>query len=154
MKKLNWLIVLVALITLAACGSSGSGGGGADLEAQVEAAMEDFGDTMGDCMDSGDNPCDCPGGGTISANEAGDQMTATDCVSATGKTYSGTIDTEDDGATIGGTLTPFGDCSTATASGVGTDTCEGTFSVTCPAGTETCDVIDDPDAEDGCTVDC
>jgi len=154
MKKLNWLIVLVALITLAACGSSSGGGGGGTAEEQAEASMDDFGDLMGDCLDSEVNPCECPGGGTMAIDETTGTMTALNCVSSAGKTYSGVIASSDGGETLDGTLAPFGDCSTATASGVGTDTCEGTFDVVCPAGSLSCDVIDDPDGEGECDLEC
>ena len=174
MKKLNWLIVLVALVTLAACGSSSDGGGGGAAEEQAEAAFNDFGDALSACFSSlsaqtiddgleadadvstikDTFDCSCPSGGTVAADDVAETMVVNECVSATGETYTGTL--SGDVTSVSGVMTKFGACTSASATNVKVDgTCGGTVSFVCPAGTVTCTVTDDTGGEeDECDLEC
>jgi hypothetical protein len=153
MKNAKWLIVLMGVLALTACGSDGGGGGG-DADAQAEAAFDDFGNAINACMATEENPCTCPGGGTIELDAAEENLTVANCVSGTGETYTGTFTTDDASATINGTMTSFGACSGGTANGIGTETCEGTLTISCPAGNVTCTIVDDASGESECDLEC
>jgi len=162
-KRMMVLAMCLGLVFSAACGS-GSGGSSAAQAAEnsglalvsiVEFCLGDFGleaDVNGYLVvKQAAETCNCPGGGTATISGDLSTVTADDCRSSGGLSFSGTL-TMDDTGLINGTLTPFGQCSTATANNVGSTTCTGNITGTCAGETVTCTVVDGSD--DDCDVNC
>lgn len=164
MKKTMAIAMCAGLLFVAACGGSSSGGGGGaaadeaeaafnDLAAQVEACLQPY---LGGQVIVYDEyglqkqlaeSCDCAGGGTIALSASQDLTTLTvtldNCVTASGESYSGQATSTDGGATINGSLQPFGQCASGTATNVAiTGACAGSVSANCDSGSVTCSVVD------------
>ena len=170
MKKILVGMMCAGFLFVAACGSSSSTPPNPAAEQEAEDSFDDFGTEMEACLGgllnaqtlgvekSESITCDCTGGsgtitGTISDDEQTITLVADQCETAEGRTYDGELSSTDGGTTINGNMDSFGECSSATATGIRTDeVCAGTVSVTCPAGTVTCTVVDG--AEEDCDLNC
>jgi hypothetical protein len=162
MKKLSVLVMIVGIGFFAACGDGGGSNpeqaaqnsynamvsiidfclGGLNLEANADGYL---------VSKQAAQTCDCPGGGTLSVDANVETITADGCKASNGLEFDGSVTINDQGL-VNGTMSPFGDCSTVTATNVGTDTCEGTVSGTCDGDTATCTVTDG--SGDECDVNC
>ena len=163
-KRIAVLAMCLGLVFSAACGSGSSGGDTPEQAAEnsylafasiVEYCLGDFGleaDVNGYlAVKQVAQTCDCPGGGTASIDAGLTTVTADNCRSAGGLNFNGSV-TIDDAGNVNGTMTPFGECSTVTATNVGTTTCQGTVTGTCSGESATCTVVDG--GGDDCDVNC
>jgi hypothetical protein len=180
MKRIAVLAMCLGLIFSAACGG-GDGGGNTPADQEAEASFDDFATQLELCLQQvlgaqvvkpsfkdlvdatyvdttkdTTGSCNCTNGGTIDYIISDDfqQVTVTidNCVTAENNTYNGGASSTDGGATINGTLQPFGECSSGTASNISGDNCTGQVSATCPSGTVSCTVVDGED--DDCDLSC
>ena len=157
MKKLTWLVMLVGVMAIAACGGGGGGSSQAAKDA-AEASGTSFETLMNSaglqpCLDTPPQQCDCPGGGTVATTVgAGGAMTATftGCKSADGKTFTGTISGSATSNTITANMSVFGDCTNTTGDAPGTQ-CGGSISGTCAGGSVTCNFTE---TQQSCDLTC
>jgi hypothetical protein len=164
MRKLGVLVVALSLTLFASCG----GGGGTSPEQAAENSGEAFMSIVVYCL--GDfgleadangylvakqaaQTCDCPGGGTATLSEDETTVTADDCRSANGYSFSGTL-TIDDTGVVNGTLAPFGQCSSVTANNADflSGECSGSITGTCEGETATCSITQG--SGDECDINC
>lgn len=179
MKKVLVGMMCAGLLFAAACG--GGGGGTTPADDEAEASFDDFAVQIELCLQQmmgaqvvkptfadlvkeiemdvtkqTTGSCDCVNGGTIDYIISDDlqQITVTidNCVTAENNTYSGGVSSTDGGETINGSLQPFGECSSGTASNISGDNCTGQVAATCPSGTVSCSVVDGEG--DDCDLDC
>ena len=147
MKKIMVMVMCAGLFFVVACGGSSSGGGGGAAATEAEAAFNDLAQQVETCIApiiGGQvivydeygvekqlaQQCDCDGGGSMTLTASEDLTTLTvtldNCVTASGESYSGTATSTDGGATVTGTLQPFGQCASGTATNVAiTGACAG-----------------------------
>ena len=163
-KRVLVLVMFVGFIFTAACG----GGGGTSPEAAAEHSADAFISIVEFCL--GDfgleanasgylvskqaaETCNCPGGGTATIDANLTTVTADDCTSSNGYSFSGTLTIDDQGV-VNGTMTPFGQCSTVTANNADfiSGACSGTISGTCEGESATCTI--DQGSGDECDVNC
>lgn len=183
MKKTIVVMLCAMALACSACGGGSDGGGGGDAAEQAaQASYEAFGTILESCIPQAQvidlelepafpggwaikgsvdfgvgkvvQDCTCPGGGTLTLDTDNFALTATQCKSTSGLTYTGTLSSPDGGQTIEGTMSQFGECSNMTADGVGTDACTGTVSGTCAGVTTTCTVSDPAAGATECVVTC
>ncbi len=162
-KRIMVLAMCLGLVFSAACGS-GSGDSSAAQAAENSGLA--FGSIVEFCLGSFGleadvngylvvkqvaETCDCPGGGTATISGDLSTITADNCKSSGGLNFDGTL-TMDDAGLINGTMTPFGQCSTATANNIGSTSCTGTVTGTCAGETVGCTVVDG--SGDECDVNC
>lgn len=179
MKRIAALMLCLGLVFSASCGGSGGGTSPAgdeaetsfdDFAAQIEACLQTvigaqvvkptFADLVKDIkMDvtkQMTGSCLCDNGGSIDYIISDDYqeitVTIDNCVTAENNTYNGGASSTDGGDTINGSLQPFGECSSGTASNVSGDTCTGQLAATCPSGTVSCSVVDGEG--DDCDLSC
>jgi hypothetical protein len=164
MKRLSVLVMIVSISFFAACG----GGGGTSPEQAAENSADAFISIVEFCL--GDfgleagadgylvvkqvaETCNCPGGGTATISGDLSTVTADNCTSASGYSFSGTLTIDDQGV-INGTMAPFGQCSNVTANNADfiSGNCSGTITGTCEGETATCTVVDG--GGDVCDVNC
>jgi len=166
MKRLGILVVVLSLTFFAACGGSGGSSGDTSEQAAeaseasylafvsiIEDCLEDFGleaDADGYLVAKQTaTTCNCPGGGYASIADDLTTVTATECKSSGGLSFSGAVMLSDAGL-INGTIAPFGECSSLTVNNVGTTTCEGTVTGTCAGESVTCTVSGTGDCDISC----
>ena len=159
MKCKRFLFAIGAVSLLSACG-----GGGSSSSTAIQAAIDSFKD-FGTIVDSTEiqqciqmlqtTPCDCPGGGTATANDATLTVTLANCKSAAGWNYNGTFTFNADLSEITADMTTFGECAPANGTvGTGSTTCSGNISGTCDGGAVNCDIVDDTATAGECTLSC
>jgi len=144
---MTWLVVLVGVMAIAACGGSGGGASQAAKDA-AEASGTSFGTLMNSaglqpCLDTPPQQCDCPGGGTVATTVgAGGAMTATftGCKSADVKTFTGTLSGSEGSSTVTANMSVFGECTnvTGSAGAPGSTQCSGSLGGTCAGESLTC----------------
>lgn len=173
MFKIKVFAVIASLAFLVACGGSGDGG---NADEQAEGSAETFFGILEFCgvsdvaaelaagvskdeLSKALTDCGCPQGGTLDVNEGQDTivLTATNCMSADGQNFDGTIiiDVAADTAVID--IDDFGDdCSTVEGTNLNFDegSCAGTITATCDAGTATCTLVEPEFQGDGCDAEC
>lgn len=144
--KLKVLAVLAALAFAVACGSSStSTTTTTDTETAAEKIQSatngyiDIGQDSGlqPCLEGTEATCSCPGGGTLTVEGA--NLTYSDCKTAGGLAYSGSLTTSD-GTSLSGTFTAFGACTDATATNlIVADICnQGSIIATCGGEVTNC----------------
>ncbi len=155
MKKFAIVVCMISVVVLAGCGSSGSGSS-TDCtagESAAEAAFADFAtilenDDMQDCLEFSVARCDCPNGGSVTADAATTTLTFVDCTSATNEVYSGTMTSSADFSTlVSANMTEFDGCTNVTATNVvlTPGSCSGTITGTCASQSLNCSIIESGD---------
>lgn len=164
MKKILVSMVCAGFLFIASCG----GGGGTSPEQAAENSGEAFMSIVVYCLgdfgleaDAGGylvakqvaQTCDCPGGGTATLSADETTVTADNCTSSNGLSFSGTL-TIDDTGVVNGTMAPFGQCSNVTANNADflTGNCSGSITGTCEGETATCSVTQG--SGDECDINC
>lgn len=157
MKIKRFLVVAAMFSMLAACG--GSGGGASD--ASKTAAINSFKDFVAliaspeiqNCINLTITDCNCPGGGTVTADLVTGVATFNNCISDSGGVYDGTATINDDLSRASASMTTFDECTNANGD-TATGACDGSFSGTCAGGSVECTIIDDPATIGECTLSC
>lgn len=168
MKKGKLMALFAAILLIGACGG-GSGGGSSAVE-QAEVSFDDLVEQVMLCLGNAGlgaqavgvakattETCDCDGGGQIVVTTSDDLQQITininNCISPSGYTYNGALNSTDGGDTINGTMDKFGVCSNGTATNIDGANCTGSTSLTCPAGNVNCTVVDST-TPDECDLSC
>lgn len=142
---ISTIVCISAVVFFASCGgSSSSSGGSSTAEQAAETSLDGFVAILNDddvtpCLTGQRTTCDCPNGGTVTVDLNAGTMTLDGCTSSDDLVYTGEL-TTDDGETIDGTMTTFGECSNLTATNAQLDGCGGTASGTCGGETYTCNM--------------